>query len=273
MGDTVITEKDLAALYAVDSLPVDEPLRATIFALIAKAVLLDAMQVEFGANLDDAQVQTVYDRLVSQMESANLTPADFLNLPGAGLGMIRFDAEIAVVRSSVMESLVAQPGYLDSLFADPTILTTVCAKHILVATEEEAQAVRTRLEAGEDFATVAGEVSLDTSSAGGDLGCNPAASYVEPFASTTVSAPLNELTGPLQTEFGWHVLLVSERSSPTREEIAADPLGTMPSAELNAIWQTWFNDKLQEATVELESRYGTWSAVGIVPPDTSTTAP
>ena len=266
VGDTVITEQDLAELYDVASLPVDEQLRSTVFALIAKEVLLEAMQVEFGTGLDDAKVQEVYDRLIGQMEANNLTPADFLGLPGAGLGMIRFDSEIAVVRDSVMNSLVAQPDYVDALFANPAAVTTVCAKHILVATEEEALAVRVRLEAGEDFTAVATEVSLDTGSEGGDLGCQVASAYVEPFAATTMSAPLDELTGPFQTDFGWHVVVVSDRTAPTREEILADPTGVIPSEELSALWREWFNAKLQAATVELDPKYGTWSAVGIIPP-------
>lgn len=266
VGDTVITEQDLAELYDVASLPVDEQLRSTVFALIAKEVLLEAMQVEFGTGLDGAKVQEVYDRLIGQMEANNLTPADFLGLPGAGLGMIRFDSEIAVVRDSVMNSLVAQPDYVDALFANPAAVTTVCAKHILVATEEEALAVRVRLEAGEDFTAVATEVSLDTGSEGGDLGCQVASAYVEPFAATTMSAPLDELTGPFQTDFGWHVVVVSDRTAPTREEILADPTGVIPSEELSALWREWFNAKLQAATVELDPKYGTWSAVGIIPP-------
>ena len=266
VGDTVITEQDLAELYDVASLPVDEQLRSTVFALIAKEVLLEAMQVEFGTGLDGAKVQEVYDRLIGQMEANNLTPADFLGLPGAGLGMIRFDSEIAVVRDSVMNSLVAQPDYVDALFANPAAVTTVCAKHILVATEEEALAVRVRLEAGEDFTAVATEVSLDTGSEGGDLGCQVASAYVEPFAATTLSAPLDELTGPFQTDFGWHVVVVSDRTAPTREEILADPTGVIPSEELSALWREWFNAKLQAATVELDPKYGTWSAVGIIPP-------
>ena len=267
VGDTVITEGDIGGLYAEDTLPVDEELRSTIFALIAKQALIDGMQVDFSATLDDTKVQSVYDALVSQMEANNLTPADFLGFPGAGLGMVRFNAEISVLRITAINGLVAQPGYLDTLFATPAAITTVCAKHILVATEEEAQTVRARLEAGEDFATVATEVSTDTSSIGGDLGCATASTYVEPFATATLDAPLNEVTGPVESEFGWHVILVTERTVPTRDEVIADPVGSIPTAELNALWQEWFNAKLQAATVELKPAYGTWSAVGIVPPE------
>jgi len=267
VGDAEITEQDLADLYEVDTLPVDEDLRQTIFALIAREILLDSMNAQFGTGLDEAAVQEVYDGLVVQMEANDVDPATLLNVPGAGLGMIRFNAEISVVRDSVMESLVAEAGYLDSLFENPAAITTVCSKHILVGTEEEALAVVDRLDGGEDFATVADEVSIDTSSVGGDLGCRAANAYVEPFASTTVSSPLNELAGPIETEFGWHVLVVSERTAPTREDVAADPFNLIPSDELNSLWQTWFNDQLRAATVELESRYGTWSAVGIAPPE------
>lgn len=267
VGDVVITERDLADLYTADSLPVDDQLRSTVFALIAREILVDAMVTEFGAGLDETKVQEVYDGFIAQMEASNLTPEDFLRYPGASLGMIRFDAEIAVVRTSVVESLVAQPGYLDALFEDPVGITTVCAKHILVATEDEANSVRARLDAGEDFAAIADELSLDTATPGGELGCHLASLYVEPFGSTAVNAPIGELTGPFESTFGWHLLIVSERTAPTREEIAADPIGELPSDELSSLWGGWFTGLLQVATVELDPKYGTWSPTGIVAPE------
>ncbi|TVR93236.1 MAG: hypothetical protein EA416_05430 [Trueperaceae bacterium] len=89
----------------------------------------------------------------------------------------------------------------------------VCAKHILVPELEDAEAVIERLEAGEDFGEVAAEVSTDTGSAtrGGELGCLPQGATVPTFDEAAFGATIGELTGPVQTDFGYHLLVVDER--------------------------------------------------------------
>ncbi len=89
----------------------------------------------------------------------------------------------------------------------------VCAKHILVPELEDAEAVIERLEAGEDFGEVAAEVSTDTGSAtrGGELGCLPQGATVPAFDEAAFAAAIGELTGPVQTQFGYHLLVVDER--------------------------------------------------------------
>ncbi len=73
--------------------------------------------------------------------------------------MVEFNAEVLALRDTTIEHLMVAPTTVDMLFADPATLTTACVKHILVETLEEAEAAKARLEAGEDFAAVAGEVS------------------------------------------------------------------------------------------------------------------
>ena len=84
-----------------------------------------------------------------------------------------------------------------------------CVRHILVETEGEAQTVLTDLDGGADFATLAAERSTGPSGpAGGDIGCEPASRYVPEFAAAVTDAPVAEYLGPVQTEFGWHVIVV-----------------------------------------------------------------
>src|SRR5690606_34185574 len=89
----------------------------------------------------------------------------------------------------------------------------VCASHVLLETEAEAQDVLAELEAGADLASVAGERSTDPSAAqnGGDLGCTSPSSYVAPFAEAVATGEIGELLGPVETDFGFHVILVSSR--------------------------------------------------------------
>jgi peptidyl-prolyl cis-trans isomerase C len=82
------------------------------------------------------------------------------------------------------------------------------ARHILVATQAEADAVEKRLKAGEDFGKIAKELSKDTGSDGGDLGWFTREKVVPEFADAAFKLKVNEISAPVKTEFGWHVIQV-----------------------------------------------------------------
>ncbi len=88
----------------------------------------------------------------------------------------------------------------------------VQARHILVATQGEAETVIKRLEKGEGFAALAGELSLGPSaSRGGDLGYFLAEEMVQAFSDAAFSLQPGELSAPVETEFGWHVIRLEDR--------------------------------------------------------------
>jgi peptidyl-prolyl cis-trans isomerase C len=91
----------------------------------------------------------------------------------------------------------------------------VRARHVLVEKEDEAKAVLARLRKGEDFAKVAGELSRDPGSGkeGGDLGYFTKDRMVPPFADAAFKLKAGELSEPVQTQFGWHVIKVEDRRS------------------------------------------------------------
>ena len=90
-----------------------------------------------------------------------------------------------------------------------------CVSHILVKTLDEAKAARSRVVAGEDFATVAKAVSQDPGSkdAGGSLSCGNPSQFVAEFASAATTLKVNELSEPVQTQFGFHVIKVTKRTA------------------------------------------------------------
>jgi peptidyl-prolyl cis-trans isomerase C len=88
------------------------------------------------------------------------------------------------------------------------------ARHILVKTEDEAKAIIAELDAGGDFAAIATEKSQDPGSAkaGGDLGFFKRGAMVKPFEDAAFSLKPGEYTKtPVQSDFGWHVILVEEQ--------------------------------------------------------------
>ena len=103
----------------------------------------------------------------------------------------------------------------DKLMADITkgekpFQEQVWARHILVATQVEADAVVARLKAGEDFAKVAAAVSTDTGTKdkGGDLGWFAKSAMVAPFADAAFALKVGEISAPVKSDYGFHIIQV-----------------------------------------------------------------
>ena len=93
----------------------------------------------------------------------------------------------------------------------------VHARHILVPTEDEAKAILAQLRGGADFATVAKEKSKDPGAAeGGDLGYFTKEQMVPEFATVAFKLDKGQLSDPVKTQFGWHIIKVEDkRMKPT----------------------------------------------------------
>jgi peptidyl-prolyl cis-trans isomerase C len=85
------------------------------------------------------------------------------------------------------------------------------ARHILVGTEAEAKEVAERLKKGEDFATVAKEKSKDANAEGGDLGFFARGTMLKPFEDAAFALEVGQISEPVQTQFGWHIIKVEEK--------------------------------------------------------------
>ena len=91
----------------------------------------------------------------------------------------------------------------------------VHARHILVPTEDEAKAALKRVKAGEDFAKVAAEVSKDPGSEGGDLGWFTRDRMVPEFADAAFKLQPGQISEPVKSQFGWHVIKLEEKREKT----------------------------------------------------------
>jgi peptidyl-prolyl cis-trans isomerase C len=89
----------------------------------------------------------------------------------------------------------------------------VRARHILVESEDEAKKVAARVKGGEDFAKVAADVSKDpgSKSEGGELGFFTKERMVAPFAEAAFKMEPKQISDPVKTQFGWHVIQVEEK--------------------------------------------------------------
>ena len=86
------------------------------------------------------------------------------------------------------------------------------ASHLLVSSEEKCAALKQEILAGAAFADVAkANSSCPSSKQGGELGSFGPGMMVPEFDKVVFSAPLNEVQGPVKTQFGYHLLVVTSR--------------------------------------------------------------
>ncbi len=86
------------------------------------------------------------------------------------------------------------------------------ARHILVKTEEQCNNLKTEIENGAEFGAIAQQHSLCPSGKqGGNLGEFGPGQMVKEFDTVVFSAPIGEVQGPVKTQFGYHLLEVTER--------------------------------------------------------------
>jgi peptidyl-prolyl cis-trans isomerase C len=99
----------------------------------------------------------------------------------------------------------------------------VHARHILVATEDEAKAIEAELKKGADFATLAKEKSKDPGAAeGGDLGDFTKDQMVPEFSEAAFKLDKGQISDPVHTQFGWHIIKVEDKRTkptPTFDEV------------------------------------------------------
>jgi len=105
--------------------------------------------------------------------------------------------------------------YFDKFRDQFTTPESVHLHHILVATEKEAKSVLERIKKGEKFAEIAGQVSICPSkSKGGDLDWLPKGSLVPEIEEVAFTVKSGQITGPVKSKFGYHVLFVEDKRPP-----------------------------------------------------------
>jgi peptidyl-prolyl cis-trans isomerase C len=138
--------------------------------------------------------------------------------PDFALRMAYFRQKVLMDEFIARESKsAASPEAARKLF-DDTMKTLkpeeeVRARHILVEKEDEAKAALARVRKGEDFAKVAAELSKDPGSGkeGGDLGYFAQDRMVPQFGATAFQMKVGDVSEPVQTQFGWHVIKVEDK--------------------------------------------------------------
>ena len=205
VGGEPITEADLAFAaedigQELNNIPQDQ-IRAVLLAQMIDLKLMSQAGHAAGLENDElykARLEYLTDRALRRAYTKNavsdtITPEEI---------KAEYDKQIAAVPSE----------------------DEVHARHILVTTEEDAKAIKAELDAGADFVTLAKEKSIEPNAAqsGGDLGYFKAAQMVKPFADAAFAMSVGQVSDPIQTQFGWHIIKVEDRRAaarPTLEQL------------------------------------------------------
>jgi len=216
------------SLAAAQGLPVDDALRQQLEPFkpqflerrVTELVLLQEATAR-GISVDETDVDTQ----VTEIKEGLPEGVTFdIFLQGSGFSdeaqLREYIAESSLLQNVVdtlqseievsEESLAAA---YEARQADFATDEEVCARHILLDTVEDANDVLSELEGGADFAALAAERSTGPSGpTGGDLGCFGLGMMVAPFEEAVFAAEVDMPVGPVETQFGFHVILAYQRT-------------------------------------------------------------
>lgn len=136
--------------------------------------------------------------------------------------------------------------------------TVIQVDHILLTSEAEAQDVYRQVTAPgaaeKDFRDLAENVSIDPSAQqnSGSLGSATASTYVPEFGNAAVALEPGEISRPVQTQYGWHVIrMVDKQVTPFQEARQR-----LVDQEAGATFNEWMRDQLREGAVQVNPKYG-----------------
>lgn len=139
-----------------------------------------------------------------------------------------------------------------------------CVQHILVNEEAEARLIAADLQRAKPqaidglFVELAAKHSKDTSNAdqGGELGCNPAGQFVAEFEDAMNALEIGEISDPVRSEFGFHIIKVNERKVVPFEEVQTQLTEQLSGPRQDEAWEEFITELYDEAEVRINPRYG-----------------
>ncbi len=162
--------------------------------------------------------QIVQQTLLQQNMTAEMSQAGQLTLENERRA-ISASEEIARVTGSALTDAALRAAF-DERYLNGPEETEYKAAHILVETQEEAEALIAELKDGADFTELAKEHSTGPSGpGGGDLGWFSDGMMVEPFQEAVGTLEAGGVSDPVQTQFGWHVIRLAETRIKERPEM------------------------------------------------------
>ncbi len=257
-GLTFLPSLALAAVMALPLAAETKPDAGTVVArvngdeitlghVIAMATNLPAQyqQAEDDVLFDFILEQLIQQQLLSQ-EQGDLSKLNEIALENERRSLKAVQAVEALTDAAVTDEAI-RAAY-DAQFADFAGEDEFDASHILVDTEEEAKVIKSQLDDGADFAELARERSTGPSGPnGGALGWFGKGQMVPAFEEAVIGLEKGQVSDPVQTQFGWHVIILND----TRKSEAPE-LDTIRDQLAQTIQQEAIQARIDELTQQAQ---------------------
>jgi peptidyl-prolyl cis-trans isomerase C len=234
---TFIASAALSALLALPVAAQDDVGAATVLATVDGTditlghviSMVRLLPPEYQGLPDNVLFDGLLEQLVQQQVLASLAERDLGRLEQLGLENERR----AFLAATLLDRIGNEPisdaalqAEFDAQFGSAGPVTEYNANHILVQTQADAEAVIAALAEGADFAQLAQERSIGPSGPnGGALGWFTAGMMVPSFEEAVFALAVGEVSPPVETQFGWHVIVLNEtreQAPPTLDDVRAE---------------------------------------------------
>jgi hypothetical protein len=211
---------------------------------------------EHDVDIESAEVDALYREQITQLGGPEVFDR-LIRSSGATERDVRSLLEQQVLRQDVAQAVVSEELGEEQLrqeYEDRELeFSQIRVAHILVQSEQEANRLLDRATL-QNFGALARRFSLDEGSAanGGDLGLQRAIDLVQPFAEAGLEIPIGEIGGPIQTDFGWHLIHVIDRQAQPFEAVR----DSLQQELQGQVFTEWLLGRLQTAEVRVNPRYG-----------------
>lgn len=229
-----------------------------------------------GEKVTDADRSEARSQLVQRL-------GDEAALKKVDKDLVAFSVNSAAAYTALGRVVAKKPAadreqQLKELYAATKETTPLCLRIIFSQNEQEAAAAQARLDAGDDFAMVARELSADPTTAAQDgfAGCASVEQAASAFGEGFEAAAVGDVVGPIAQAEGASVLVqVAAITGPTFEQVRAKLEQQLDQAQGGDQVTAYVSKLLLKADVQLDPRYGTWDAkTGLVtPPATDAPTP
>ena len=268
---------------------------AFVSRVLTRQILLRLVHDEFERRelkVEDSDLESAEPSVIQSVggeEVFRAFPKDYRDT------LLRRNAEVAVLQQALGGRAVTDEAVAEFYEQNPEQFAETCVSHILFGVTDgdgqldqeatagavdrltaEAAAAKAEIDGGADFAAIAARSSVDTSNKdqGGDLDCGPAGRFVPEFETAMDATPVGGVSAPVTTQFGVHLIKVTERRTQPLEEAEA-AIRQQLSGEGEQAFSQFLQEALADAEVSVNPRYGRFSkdgqSPGIIPPDAPTT--
>jgi foldase protein PrsA len=209
VGSEKITKDDLYTFF------VDQSGASAVDTLITKSIIEQEVEKEKVS----VKQEEIDEELQKLIDSYGGQDAFDQTLASSGLTQDLLEEDIKtnvqiekLLESDIKISEEEMKTYFDENKDSFAQEEQVKASHILVEDEAKAKEVKEKLDAGEDFTELAKEYSTDGSAqSGGDLGYFGKGAMVAEFEEKAFSMKVNEISEPVKSEFGYHIIKVTDK--------------------------------------------------------------